>query len=130
MSEILPLPCPFCGGPAWEASSMFPDATEWQRKNLIVRCANTKCPGFECEVNKELWNTRRTPIVPKTDKMMTDEEYAADPYWKAAESIIYEIAEHHDRGIKWPCSECSGKVQEILRDWFPDNKHSQVREGK
>ena len=40
-------------------------------------------------------------------------------YWMATEDILAEIAESHERGIKWPCSECSGKVQAMLREWFP-----------
>lgn len=57
-----------------------------------------------------------------TERDMTDAEYASDPYWKATEDIIYELAEHHANGLKWPCSECSGKVQEILKDWFPERR--------
>lgn len=64
--ETLPLACPFCHGPAWQASSMFPDATEWQLKHLIVRCADDKCPGFTCETNLEKWNNR-SPDKPEAE---------------------------------------------------------------
>lgn len=67
---------------------------------------------------KEELNALRRPATPDDGKGQPV-AVKEDDYWMAAEDILAEIAEAHERGIKWPCSECSGKVQGMLRKWFP-----------